>query len=49
MRPRKLLLYLLLIYVLVTWGPEVVGQAVNVVSDQLNSETSQTIAKEHLR
>jgi hypothetical protein len=49
MRPKKILFYLLIVYALVTWGPRVVGQAVDSVSNQLDSNTSHTIAKEHLR
>lgn len=49
MRPKKLLLYLLVVYSLVTWGPQVVSQTVDSVADQLNSPTSTTIVKEHLR
>lgn len=49
MRPKKILFYLLIVYALVTWGPRVVGQAVDSVSSQLDGNTSHTIAKEHLR
>jgi hypothetical protein len=49
MNKRKILLYLLVIYALVTWGPQVVGQAVDSVADQLNDPKSTVIAKEHLR
>ena len=49
MRPKKILLYLLIIYALVTWGPQLLGPAVDSVSQTLENETSTSIAKEHLR
>jgi hypothetical protein len=49
MKKRKILLYLLVIYALVTWGPQVISQTVDSVADQLNSPKSTIIVKEHLR
>ncbi len=49
MKPKKILLYLLIVYALVTWGPQLVGPAISSVSSQLESPASTSIAKEHLR
>jgi|GEM_PF-6862086 len=49
MRAKKILLFLLIIYALVTWVPQLLGPAVDSVSQTLDSQTTSTMTKEHLR